>query len=184
LSTAHRFHPPLPINKVLGRQLFHFHSMAQNPFDQLAKQYLEEFLAPFGEVIRNLEVPGEAKFVDVFFAPTPPATIPKDLGLLARMLETTCCLEPFRNPPSRTEIRTCLLKLFWLQEDQRRKAKTDNRKIPEEQLTQLWILATSVSQPVLTGYESWVKVKPKSKPLTRFWPSRRSTLDAIIFCGC
>jgi Domain of unknown function (DUF4351) len=136
--------------------------MAQNPFDQLAKQYLEEFLTPFGEVIRNLEVPGEAKFVDVFFAPTPPATIPQDLGLLARLLETTCCLEPFRNPPSRTEVRTCVLKLLWLQEDQRRKAKAENYKLSEAQLTQLWILATSLSQPVLEGFGG----QPKTD-----WPS-------------
>jgi hypothetical protein len=28
--------------------------MAQNPFDQLAKQYLEEFLAPIGTVQRQV----------------------------------------------------------------------------------------------------------------------------------
>ncbi len=33
--------------------------MAQNNFDQLSKQYLEEFLAPFGIVQRQYEVPDE-----------------------------------------------------------------------------------------------------------------------------
>lgn len=82
--------------------------MAQNSFDQLSKQYLEEFLAPIGQVIRNLEIPGEAKFVDVFFNPNPDAIIDPDLGLLGRIIQTTCSLEPFRNPPSRNDIRTCL----------------------------------------------------------------------------
>jgi hypothetical protein len=39
--------------------------MAQTPHDQLAKQYLETFLAPFGVVERQYEVPGEAKYIDV-----------------------------------------------------------------------------------------------------------------------
>ncbi len=123
--------------------------MAQNPFDQLSKQYLEDFLAPIGQVIRNLEIPGEAKFVDVFFAPTPATPIDPTLGLLGQIVQTTCSIEPFRNPPSRTEIRTCLLKLLWLQEAERRKAK---RKLPDPQLPQLWILATQVSQPVLNDF--------------------------------
>jgi hypothetical protein len=43
--------------------------MTQTPHDQLAKQYLEEFLAPFGRIERQYEVPGEAKYVDVWFIP-------------------------------------------------------------------------------------------------------------------
>jgi hypothetical protein len=43
--------------------------MAQTPHDQLAKQYLETFLAPFGVVERQYEVPGEAKHIDVWFVP-------------------------------------------------------------------------------------------------------------------
>ena len=37
--------------------------MTQSPFDQLAKQYLEEFLSPIGRVDREYEIPGEAKYV-------------------------------------------------------------------------------------------------------------------------
>jgi hypothetical protein len=51
--------------------------------DQLAKQYLQDFLEPLGLVQRNFEVPGEAKHVDVWFDPTPNAEIgAEDLGLL------------------------------------------------------------------------------------------------------
>jgi hypothetical protein len=126
--------------------------MAQNPFDQLSKSYLEDFLAPFGQVICNLEIPGEAKFVDVYFAPNPDITIAPDLGLLGRILQTPCSLEPFRNPPTRTEIRTCLLKLIWLQEEERRKTKQQDRKLSEDQLPQLWVLASGVSKPVLEDF--------------------------------
>ncbi len=126
--------------------------MAQNPFDQLAKQYLEEFLAPIGQVIRNLEVPGEAKFVDVFFAPNPDHPADADLGLLGRIIQTTCALEPFRNAPSRTEVRTCILKLIWLQEAARRTAKQEQRTFRDEHLPQLWVLASTVGKPLLRDF--------------------------------
>jgi hypothetical protein len=119
--------------------------MTQNPSDQLAKQYLEEFLAPLGAVQRTFEVPGESKFVDVWFTPTlPPPAIAPDLGLLSRIATTPCLLEPFRNAPKRHEVRSCLLKLLWLQEDVRRKLDP-----PEADLPHLWILAADISQPVL-----------------------------------
>jgi len=122
--------------------------MTQNPFDQLSKQFLEELLSPVGTVQRTLEVPGEPKFVDIWFTPNAEATAP-DLGLLSRIAETACLLEPFRNPPTRSEVRTCLLKLFWVQEDFRRKNQQENRSIKEDDLPRLWILATSVSKPLL-----------------------------------
>jgi hypothetical protein len=122
--------------------------MAQNPFDQLAKQYLEDFLSPIGQVTRNLEVPGEAKFVDVFFVPDRDRP-PQDLGLLGRIVESACSLEPFRNAPSRAELRTCILKLIWLQETDRRSAKQTKTPFREADLPQLWILASTTTQPVL-----------------------------------
>lgn len=122
--------------------------MSQIPFDQLSKQYLEEFLSPLGEVKRSLEIPGESKFVDIHFAPNPNRTI-DDLGTLGRMIQTSCLLEPYRNAPRRAELRSCLLKLFWLQEDDRRKAKSENRSLPDTELPQLWILAATTNQPVI-----------------------------------
>ena len=60
--------------------------MAQNSFDQLSKQYLEEFLALIGTVQRQYEIPGEAKFVDVWFVPNPEVIQTEDLGLLGRIV--------------------------------------------------------------------------------------------------
>jgi hypothetical protein len=78
--------------------------MTQTPHDQLAKQYLEEFLAPFGRIERQYEVPGEAKYVDVWFIPEDAVVEARsdDLGLLGRLTEGMCLLEPFCNAPNGT----------------------------------------------------------------------------------
>jgi hypothetical protein len=132
--------------------------MTQTPFDQMSKQYLEEFLAPFGTVQRQYEVPGEAKFVDVWFIPAPQTEIPKaEMGILGRMAGGMCLLEPYRSPPTRNEIRSTLMKLIWVQEDEQRKAKLDGDPLSEDELPRLWILATSASKPLLQDCE--VKLK-------------------------
>lgn len=125
--------------------------MTQIPFDQLAKEFLKEFLTPLGRAERSLEVPGESKFVDVWFEPALQPTIDSDtLGLLGRIATTPCLIEPFHNPPTRTEVRTCLLKLLWVHEDHRREAN----RILEEALPKLWILAADVSKPVLNDFSA------------------------------
>ena len=86
--------------------------MTQSPFDQLAKQYLEEFLSPFGKVERQYEIPGESKFVDVWFVPDRPVS--SDLGILGRMVQTASLLEAFHNCPTRRDVKTCLMKLLWV----------------------------------------------------------------------
>jgi hypothetical protein len=129
--------------------------MTQTPFDQMSKQYLEEFLEPFGRVQRQYEVPGEAKFVDILFVPEQTAeSPPAELGILGRMAAGMCLLEPYRNTPSRTEVRVSVMKLVWVQEDERRKAEQDERRLNEDNLPKLWILASTVSQPVLQESEA------------------------------
>ncbi|MGI0494175.1 flagellar assembly protein H [Alkalinema pantanalense CENA528] len=121
--------------------------MTQTPHDQLAKQYLEEFLAPFGVVQRQYEVPGETKFVDVWFVPRQTELLTADLGLLGQMVQKPCLFEPYRNVPSRTEVRVSVMKLVWVQEDERRQAQKD--ELSEDELPLLWILAAKTSKPLL-----------------------------------
>lgn len=128
--------------------------MAQNNSDQLAKQYLEEFLAPSGTLQRQYEIPGEAKFVDVWFVPNPAAFPAPDLGLLGRMVQRPCLLEPYRNAPSRTELRVSVMKLLWIQEDERRKARKE--ELAEQELPFLWVLAATASAPLLTAAKAIV----------------------------
>ncbi len=126
--------------------------MTRTPFDQFCKRLLEEFLSPFGDVQLNLEVPGESRFVDVWFMPAAQADIdPSSLGLLGNMAATPCLIEPFRNPPTATEIRHCLLKLFLVQADFQRKARREEERLVEAALPQLWILTASASAAQLTG---------------------------------
>jgi hypothetical protein len=121
--------------------------MTQTPHDQLAKQYLEEFLAPFGKVERQYEVPGEAKYVDVWFVPNPAADPGEDLGLLGQMAQQAALFEPYRDVPTRTKVRVSLMKLVWVQEDERRKAQKD--ELAEDELPMLWILAATTSRSLL-----------------------------------
>lgn len=138
-----------------------YYAMTRTPFDQFSKQLLEEFLAPLGEV-SYMEVPGESRFVDIWFKPSQqPSVNPETLGLLGRIANTPCLLEPFRNQPKITEIRNCLLKLFLVQAEYQRKARRDNQTIPESQLPQLWILATSASDTIIEDFgasldETWL----------------------------
>lgn len=123
----------------------------------MCKQYLEEFLAPFGSVQRQYEVPGETKFVDVWFVPDRAAASTSDLGILGRMVGGMCLLEPYRSPPTRTEVRTAVMKLIWVQEDERRKAKQENNTLNEDELPKLWILATSASAPLIQACKAEVQ---------------------------
>jgi Domain of unknown function (DUF4351) len=124
--------------------------MAKNPFDQFSKQFLEEFLSPLGTVETSLEVAGEPQFVDVYFVPSAQAAkIPTDLGILGRMVQTPCLIEPFRNQPTSVEVRSCLLKLFQVHGDYHRRAKRRSESLPEGNLPQLWVLASSASDALL-----------------------------------
>ncbi|BAY65607.1 hypothetical protein NIES22_57140 [Calothrix brevissima NIES-22] len=56
--------------------------------------------------------------VDILFSaiPTPQAN-QQSLGLLGRIAVGTSLLEPFRNQPTKTEVRNCLLKVFTVMAD-------------------------------------------------------------------
>ncbi|MGB3422852.1 MAG: hypothetical protein WBA52_20955, partial [Dolichospermum sp.] len=85
------------------------------------------------------------------------------LGLLGKMAKTQCLFEPFRNPPSEIEIRSCLLKLYAVHGDVVRKAKRENRNIAESELPILWILTPTFSSRMIAGLgateiaEDWVQ---------------------------
>lgn len=152
--------------------------MTKNPFDQFSKQFFKECLTPLGEVRISEEIPGEAKYVDIWFIPStkPSADVLSDLGILARIAETPCLLEPFRNQPSDGEIRSCLGKLAHLEAELRRDAKRDEDKLSDEELPRLWIITTTFSDEAL--YDFPVFSDPS-------WPdgiyfSRKTLLTRIV----
>jgi hypothetical protein len=138
--------------------------MTKIPFDQLAKEFLQELLTPLGTVERSFEVPGEPRFIDVWFQPNPLAERAEPLTLLQRIAATPCSFEPFRNLPTRHEIRRCLLKLLWMHEEELKK----DDAIADAHLPILWVLASSVSKPILEEGKAEV---------SEDW------LPGIYFCG-
>jgi len=123
------------------------------PHDKFAKEFLEELLAPLGEVKINQEVTDPARFVDVLFSPSPQAQA-ENLGLLGRIaLLNTALLEPFRNQPSRTEVRNCFLKLFMVIAKAQRKARREKTQLPEDSLARLWIISPSATDALLRDLE-------------------------------
>ncbi|MFW9261962.1 hypothetical protein [Nostoc sp. CALU 546] len=139
--------------------------MTRKPHDQFAKQFLEELLSPLGKVEANKEVVDETRQVDVLFSPAPTSQAQtQNLGLLGRIaLQSTALLEPYRNQPSKTEVRNCLLKLFTVIADSQRKAKREDTSLPESDLARLWILAPSASPALLESFgaklelENWMR---------------------------
>jgi hypothetical protein len=137
--------------------------MTKNPFDQFSKQFFAEFLSNLGEVRINYEIPGEPRFVDIWFTPlTPtPDKHQENLGILTKIAATPCLLEPFRKQPTQREIRSCLAKLFHLEAELHRQAKREAESIPEQELPRLWIIATTCSDKLLDKFmanedENWL----------------------------
>jgi hypothetical protein len=125
--------------------------MTKNNSDQFAKQLLEEVLAPFGTVETSHEVSGEPQWVDVFFVPIT-QSFPSELGLLGRIVQTSCLIEPFRNQPTSEEIRSCLLKLYQVQSNFYRQSRRDETAIADDELPFLWILTSSASERLLQAF--------------------------------
>lgn len=119
--------------------------MTRTPFDQFAKQFLEELLTPYGHVEVSREIPGEACFIDLWFQPAQGFDPDQaNLGILGTMVQRPCLLEPYRNPPDAPEINSCLLKRFWLVADLYRRDTTANPILPL-----LWILTPTASPAFL-----------------------------------
>ncbi|MEM9539571.1 MAG: hypothetical protein AAGA60_08670 [Cyanobacteria bacterium P01_E01_bin.42] len=113
--------------------------------DQFAKQYLSELLSPLGKVETSKTIHSEAREIDLLFIPSSQMQQRNNLGLLGRLTKTTTLFEPFRNPVTATDVRTCAMKLFALVAEAEREAKRNKRSLKEEQLPQLWLLTPTVS---------------------------------------
>ena len=126
--------------------------MTRTPFDAFSKQLLEAFLAPFGTVELNREIAGESRYIDVWFSPIAPPD--RSLGLLAQIAITPCLIEPYRNAPSFSEVRSCLLKLFLVHANQQRQARREAASFSEAELPHLWILSPTASEMSLNSFSA------------------------------
>jgi hypothetical protein len=129
--------------------------MTRFPHDQFAKQYLKELLSPLGEVETSRKVSGEVREIDVWFVPAPRAeTNAQVLGLLGRFAASPCLIEPFRNPATPMEIRSCLSKLFDVHAELERQSNRNNTRIQETDLPRLWVLSPTASVAILEGFRA------------------------------
>jgi hypothetical protein len=121
--------------------------------DQFAKQYLTELLTPYGQVETSKDITAEVRQIDLLFIPSPqPAQSLEKLGLLGKMATNYAIFEPFRNPVSKSEIRSCIGKLFDIHADLERQAKRNETRINETELAQLWIFTPTASVDILESF--------------------------------
>ncbi|MEA5468229.1 hypothetical protein [Spirulina sp. 06S082] len=123
--------------------------------DQFAKQYLSELLSPLGTVEIGKEIHSEGRQIDLLFTPSASASDRrKSLGLLGRLTTTPALFEPFRNPATQSDIRTCMMKLFVILSELEREVKRTKISFDENALPQLWILTPTASANFLQGFST------------------------------
>lgn len=124
---------------------------------------------------RQYEIPGETKYVDVWFRPNLPIQESiDDLGLLRTIIKSPAVIEAYSNPPSRDEVDTCLLKRLWIKEEERR--KRGDLPYPQVEQPMLWIMASHVSRPLLKSFHAH---KTRVSGLYTLGPALRSRIIAI-----
>jgi len=84
---------------------------------------------------------------------TPNQPVPTDtLGLLGELAQKPCLFETFRNPVTPREIKTCLSKLYEVQNNQIKEAQKKKQTLPDSELTRLWILTPTLSEDILNSF--------------------------------
>jgi hypothetical protein len=117
------------------------------------KDYLETFLSSSGDVKTSLDVTAKTQEIDVYFRPTSPE-MPPELGLLGRLAQTPCLLEPYRNPVTIDGIIACLSKLFTVREQLQREAHRNQQPLLAENIPRLWIITPTASQRIITAFSA------------------------------
>jgi len=106
----------------------------RNIFDSFSKELLERALAPSGIIETEAEVHHALQRADLRYRPDPArAKLRASLGLLARLTDEPCLLEPFHKALSKRAAIDCLYKLlaFW---------RYQKRRFPDEPALRMWIL--------------------------------------------
>ncbi len=139
--------------------------MSQFPHDEFVKEYLPELIREYGIASSAENITAQRREIDVFFQPNQqlPINSEKRLGLLARLIQTTCLFEVYRNPVKTEQINDCLGKLFDVQTSIRRDENKSNQKsLVNQQTAKLWILTPTLSAKILDSFsaqssQDWIK---------------------------
>lgn len=123
--------------------------MTRFVYDQFNKDYLETLLIPYGEVQVAKQLSDEIREIDLYFKPTV-ATLPPELGILAKLAATKSLFEPYRNPVTTREIGDCLLKLLAVRAQSYREGNRNNQTVSDSDLPRLWIITPTASKQILS----------------------------------
>ena len=104
------------------------------------------------------DVASEVREIDVFFTPTLTLTSAAEsyrdkLGLLGQLATTKAIFEPFRNPVTKKQIRSCASKLFNIHAELERQFKREKQQLKETELPRLWIITPTASSELLKDFD-------------------------------
>jgi hypothetical protein len=125
--------------------------MTRTKHDRFAKELLAGLLDPFGITDIDVAVSSEVRAIDLLFTPQP-ATNLASLGLLGRIAQTPCIIEPYRNPPTRADLRICVMRLAIYEGMQQREANRKRTTIPEESLPWGWVVSPTLSRSLIESF--------------------------------
>jgi len=146
-------------------------------WDKFSKDFLETLLSPYGTVVVSKEVTSEIQEIDVYFSPNTEA-IPPQLGLLGKLCQNPCLLEPYRNGITLDGINDCLSKRFAIREIFHREAKRNKQRISEEEIPKLWILTPTASERILSLFTA--QLQPNWGEGVYFLPEGFGTAIVVI----
>jgi hypothetical protein len=153
--------------------------MSQFPHDQFAKDLLKSLLSPFGKVETDRKISGEVREIDVCFFPHSEVSNLPSLGLLSKLATTGAAFEPFRNPVSADEIRSCEAKLFDLHAELNRQSKRQQRKQDDSLLPMLWILTPTLAAATLESFGAITDVSGWGNGVYFFPPGQKTGIVVI-----
>ncbi len=126
--------------------------MSQFPHDDFVKEYLPELIKDYGVANSGSKIASQTKEIDVFFQPNKKVNKEfNQLGLLRKLLDTTCLFEVYRNSVYTHQIIECLGKLADVKTSIARKNKKKNK---EQEEINLWILTPTLSEKILSYFEA------------------------------
>ena len=153
--------------------------MSQFPHDDFVKEYLPHLIKDYGIVSSGKKIASQTKEIDVFFQPYNQVNNDcNNLGLLRKLLKTTCLFEIYRNSVYTHQIIECLGKLADVQTSIAREKKKDKKQSKDEQEVNLWIFTPTLSDKILTSFEA--KIKDNWEDGIYFLPEALSTRMIVI----
>jgi hypothetical protein len=120
--------------------------------DQLIKQLASALLEGFGETSTSEEVLTDSQQIDIWHLPTERTRDRARLGMLGRMTESACLLEPFHEPPDDDELRDIIRKHLSFHHARVLKARaagTGNAVVP---LATCWIVSSGRPSSALPAF--------------------------------